>query len=83
MSAPPPPTPRVSLGRDERGIRTLELATVEGTAPWLWVVRMRTEAGWQVHTVPGAQRSWRPPFGDEPIELVVSTVNRIGEERTP
>jgi hypothetical protein len=36
-----------------------------------------------VHVVPGARLSWSPPFGDEPLDLVVSTVNRIGEERTP
>lgn len=83
MSAPPPPTPRVALGRNEHGVRTLELSTAEGTPPWLWVVRMRTEGGWQVHVVPGQRRSWSPPFGDEPLDLVVSTVNRIGEERTP
>ncbi len=82
MSAAPPPTPRVALGRNARGVRTLELRTVEGADPWLWVVRMRTESGWQVHVVPGARRTWSPPFGDEPMDLVVSTVNRIGEERT-
>lgn len=83
MSAPPPPTPRVSLGRDARGVRLVELRTVEGTAPWLWVVRMRMAEGWQTFVVPGALRTWSPPFGDEPLDLVVSTVNRIGEERTP
>jgi uncharacterized lipoprotein YddW (UPF0748 family) len=83
MSAPPPPEPRVALGRNERGVRTLELRTADGTRPWLWVVRMRTDSGWQVHVVPGARLSWSPPFGDEPLDLVVSTVNRIGEERTP
>jgi uncharacterized lipoprotein YddW (UPF0748 family) len=83
MSASPPPTPRVSIGRDERGVRVVELRTVEGTDPWLWVVRMRMADGWQTHVVPGATRSWSPPFGDEPLDLVVSTVNRMGEERTP
>ena len=83
LRADPPPQPRVTLGRDRRGVRTLELATVEGTSPWLWVVRLRTDDGWQVHVVPGDTRVWSPPFGDEPRDILVSTVNRIGEVRSP
>ena len=83
MSSPPPPMPRVTLGRDRRGARTLDLATADGTRPWLWVVRMRTDDGWQVHVVPGDVRTWTPPFADEPKDVIVSTVNRIGEVRTP
>jgi uncharacterized lipoprotein YddW (UPF0748 family) len=83
MSSPPPPMPRVTLGRDRRGARTLDLATADGSRPWLWVVRMRTDDGWQVHVVPGDVRTWTPPFADEPKDVIVSTVKRIGEVRTP
>jgi uncharacterized lipoprotein YddW (UPF0748 family) len=82
MSAPPPPSPRVWMGRDTRGRRTVELTTVTGERPWLWVVRARTSRGWQTDVIPGTQATWTAASTTDPLEVVVSTVNRIGEERT-
>ena len=81
MKAPPPPAPRVSLGRDSVGVRTVELTTSTGDRPWLWVVRTRYDSGWHVDVVPGAAVAWRAPTTTDPLEVVVTTVNRIGEER--
>ncbi len=81
MKAPPPPAPRVSLGRDRDGVRTVELTTATGDRPWLWVVRSRYASGWHLDVVPGAAVAWRAPTTADPIEVIVSTVNRIGEER--
>jgi hypothetical protein len=83
MSAPPPPTPRVSYGRDRNGRRFAELATSTGERPWLWTIRVRTAAGWAYDVLPGEQRVWTAPSREDPLELVITSVNRIGEESVP
>ncbi len=82
MKAPAPPAPRVAMGRDQNGVRTVELTTASGDRPWLWVVRIRTAQGWQAQVIPGTAVAWRAANNIDPLEIVVSTVNRIGEERT-
>lgn len=83
MSAPPPPTPRIDLGRDRNGARTAELGTVSGARPWLWAIRVRTAAGWMMDVRPGATTVWTNPSREDPLEIVISAVNRIGEEKLP
>lgn len=83
MSAPPPPTPRIDLGRDRNGVRTAELGTVSGARPWLWAIRVRTAAGWVTDVQPGATTVWTNPSREDPLEIVISAVNRLGEEKLP
>ncbi len=83
MQAPPPPTPRVALGRDRNGVREARLTTLTGDAPYLWVVRARYDDGWTTQILPGAQDRWSAPRGREPQQVHVSTVNRIGIEGRP
>ena len=83
MSAPPPPAPRIAIGRDRNGLRTVTLATVSGARPWLWTVRARMANGWETSVLPGAATRWTSATREDPLEIVVSSVNRIGEERTP
>lgn len=83
MSAPPPPQPQIALGRDTRGRRIAELSTTTGEAPWLWAVRARMGTRWHVEVLPGARTVWTAPAGDDPLDIIISAVNRIGEERLP
>ncbi len=83
MTAPPPPAPRVSLSRDRSGVITAALSTATGEQPWLWVVRVRYASQWETYVLPGTTTSWRAAGTSDPTEVVVSTVNRIGEERLP
>jgi hypothetical protein len=49
---------------------------------WLWVVRTRVADAWTTAVLPGAQRRHvlAPPSADEPDLVVISAVNRTGNE---
>ncbi len=83
MKAPPPPEPKIDYGRDRSGKRTATLGTVNGERPWLWVVRARTSAGWFYQVLPGDRTSWTTTTTEDPLDVVISSVNRVGEERLP
>ena len=83
MSAPPPPTPRAVVEPDGSGVVGVTLSTAEGRAPWLWVVRARLSDGWETAIIPGTVSRWIAPLREVPDSVVVSTVNRVGEVRSP
>jgi len=83
MKAPRPPEPQIVYGRDRSGKRTAALGTVSGDRPWLWVVRARTSAGWFFQVLPGTRTTWTTTTAEDPLDVVISSVNRIGEERFP
>ncbi len=81
MSAPPAPKPLIDLGRDRNGFRTATLGTTSGERPWLWAIRVQTKRGWMTDIVPGARTVWTSATREDPLDIVISSVNRIGEEQ--
>jgi hypothetical protein len=50
------------------------------SAPWLWVVQTRTDAGWTTRIVPGTERlhAIGPRTGAMPLDVRVTAVDRVG-----
>ncbi|MFN4773306.1 glycoside hydrolase family 10 protein [Gemmatimonas sp.] len=82
LKAPPPPTPALRLAR-EAGATTLRLTPQGRTAPWQWVVRLRTDSAWITMILPGTTTHWPIPSGVAPTKVTVSALNRVGTESPP
>ncbi|MCE2952753.1 MAG: glycoside hydrolase family 10 protein [Gemmatimonas sp.] len=82
LKAPPPPTPALRLAR-EAGATTLRLTPQGRTAPWQWVVRLRTDSAWITMILPGTTTHWPIPSGVVPTKVTVSALNRVGTESPP
>ena len=82
LKAPPPPTPALRLAR-EAGATTLRFTPQGRTAPWQWVVRLRTDTAWITMLLPGTTTQWPIPNGVVATKVTVSALNRVGTESTP
>jgi uncharacterized lipoprotein YddW (UPF0748 family) len=79
-SPPPTPAPRVVQAA---GATQLRLAPQGKSAPWQWVVRLRTDTAWVTMILPGATTTWTVPAGIAPTKVTVSALNRVGTESSP
>ena len=82
LKAPPPPqpTPHVVQARDGMALRL----TPDGrSAPWQWLVRLRTDTAWITMLLPGATSRWTIPASLSPTKVTVSALNRVGTESAP
>jgi uncharacterized lipoprotein YddW (UPF0748 family) len=82
-----PAAPRFGMRSDSvAGYWVLDLAPgssappVEASAPWLWVVQLRTANGWTTRIVPAAQRLHvlAPRSEPAPIDVRVTAIDRVG-----
>jgi len=87
LDSVPPATPIVRVGRDAvTGANTVSLQPQGTEAVWLWLVRTRVGTDWTTEVLPGLQRFFMIPRNAgsaEPDELVVSAVDRNGNESAP
>jgi hypothetical protein len=82
LVAPPPPAPAPRLQRAE-GTVQLRLAPQGRTAPWQWLVRLRTDTAWVTMVLPGATDRWTIPRDLAATKVTVSAINRVGTESSP
>ncbi len=78
----PPATPVPQLQRG-RGATQLRLGTPGRTAPWQWVVRLRTDTAWITMLLPGATDRWAIPHDLSATKVTISALNRVGIESPP
>ena len=75
-----PGKPRITERKDDRG-RVLTFEAPGGEAPWLWVVRTKTNGKWKVEISAGRVAELRvTEDGEPPSEVAVSAVSRLGQE---
>jgi uncharacterized lipoprotein YddW (UPF0748 family) len=79
LKAPPPPVPQPQLVQEE-GRLQLRLAPAGRTAPWQWLLRLRTDTAWVTMLVPGHTERWPIPKELAPSAVTVSALNRVGTE---
>ncbi|MCA9231869.1 MAG: family 10 glycosylhydrolase [Planctomycetales bacterium] len=82
------PAPQPVVEHDDSGEELLvRFRTDDGEPPWLWAVRTRYGAQWQVKIVPGLQSELKlrkvydtDGMAIAPEEVAVTSVDRIGQE---
>ena len=80
LDVEPPAPPRASLGGGAGGaVLAVEPA---GEEAWLWTVRARRGGRWETRIEPGWRRSI-PLAGERPDLVLVSAVDRVGNESEP
>ncbi len=86
-AAPPVPTARIVTrapsatgATSARPEVRVQFSTSGGTAPWQWVVRLRTETAWRTVLLAGTQSTFTVPAGARASALSVSSLNRVGTE---
>lgn len=82
LEAPPPPVPAPRV-LQASGATQLRLAPQGPSAPWQWVVRLRTDTAWITMILPGVTSTWTVPAGIVPTKVTVSALNRVGTESPP
>ena len=81
-----PVAPTARLERDSVGAWALRATPGAKERPWLWVVRARHEDGWRTEVLPGHGESLplvTPIAQPLPARIVVSVVDRLGNESQP
>lgn len=78
----PPSAPVAQLQRGRESMQ-LRLGASGRTAPWQWVVRLRTDTAWITMVLPGATDRWPIPRELSATKVTVSAVNRVGIESSP
>ena len=56
------------------------LTAGKGEKPWVWVVRVKAGDKWTMQIVPGAESQRLIPVDEQPAEVAVSAVSRLGRE---
>lgn len=83
----PPARPRARLHADSAtGGAVVDFAPTGREKVWLWVVRSRTDGAWTTVILPGTERRHRftaDATAAGPDLVVVSAVDRVGNESTP
>ena len=79
LKAPPPPVPAPRV-LQASGATQVRLAPQGPSAPWQWVVRLRTDTAWMTMILPGVTSTWTVPAGIAPTKVTVSALNRVGTE---
>ena len=82
LKAPPPPTPAPRVIH-EGGVIRLRLSPQGRTAPWQWLVRLRTDTAWVTMLLPGGTTQWTVPPEMAANRITVSALNRVGTESSP
>ncbi len=80
VAAPSRPVPRV-VQADGRAV--VALSTQNREAPWQWLVRYRTSAGWQSRLLQGSVSRWAMPTENLLSAVWVQSLNRAGTESAP
>ena len=77
--AAPSVAARIDAVSGER-VLDLGLGTLSSKLPWLWVIQMRTDAGWATHIVAGTQRVFVLGVRGSaaPLDVRVMAVDRVG-----
>jgi hypothetical protein len=75
----PSASARIDVNTSERVI-DLGLGTLSSKLPWLWVVQIRSAAGWSTSIVPGSERVLviGAPGSTTPLDVRVRAVDRVG-----
>ncbi|WP_238588231.1 glycoside hydrolase family 10 protein [Gemmatimonas phototrophica] len=82
LVAPPPPAPAPRVQR-ANGALQLRLMPQGRTAPWQWLVRLRTDTAWVTMVLPGATDRFTIPRDLAATKVTVSALNRVGTESSP
>jgi uncharacterized lipoprotein YddW (UPF0748 family) len=74
-----PPKPKISTSR-RGGKLTVKMRVPRDSAPWQWIVRVRTKAGWKTAIVPGHENRHVVALadGDNATTATVAAVTRLG-----